>query len=322
MNTTCRHCGKETEEGEIYCPPCLDSFGADKPRKFWFFAVFFSLVLLFLAGMLLWHGSFAIRDISWDDITGKPAATINGEAVSRGYLRTRFHTAKRIIERQYGEDIFTGKMGKNRLVSLKREVLDRILEERLIAQEARRRGLTITDEMVEQELRRIGSEIYGSVENLQKMLGDDGINRDTLKNHIRNSLTYQALAKTKIAQADKGVEPQVSIDSWLGQVKKVAQVVVYDSSAMVANASGGSCGCCGSGGTSGCGTNNPPAPVDAETEKKAAEAAIAAFSKINGNTKGLKARVSDYGCHIQVDIDLDGKTVKSYSYKDEQVFEI
>ena len=52
------------------------------------------------------------------------------------------------------------------------------------------------------------------------------------------------------------------------------------------------------------------------------EAALAAYKKIDGNTERLKITVSDYGCHIQVDVDKDGKAVKSYSYRDGRVFEI
>jgi peptidyl-prolyl cis-trans isomerase SurA len=248
LNNSCRHCGKEAAEGALYCPQCATPSGAVKIGKIWLFAIIFSTLLLVLAGLLLWSGNGCTLNFSWDDLTGKPAAVINGETVSRKELRTRSDVARRMIERQSG-DIFTGEIGQERLASLKRQVLDRILEERLVAQEARRMGIGITDVMVEDELKRIGKEINGAGENIQTMLKSQGIDSGDLQNHIRQVLTFQALAKAKIAQADKGIQPEAYLANWLGQVKKTAKVVVYDTSSAVAGTPARGGGCCATGGS-------------------------------------------------------------------------
>lgn len=246
MLNSCRLCGKEAEEGKLYCADCTDGSGTVKIGKIWLFVIAFSILLLVLAVMLLWSGNCCNLNLSWNDLIGKPAALINGETITKNELRNRLDVAQRFAERQYGGDMFIGKTGQERLDTLKSEVLDRILEERLVAQEARRLGLTISDVMVEDELRRIGREINGSGENFQKMLGGDGINQDALKNHVRNVITYQALAKAKIALVDDGGQREAYFASWLDQAKKTAKIVVYDSSPAVIGNPARRSGCCGS----------------------------------------------------------------------------
>jgi hypothetical protein len=82
---------------------------------------------------------------------------------------------------------------------------------------------------------------------------------------------------------------------------------------------GGSC--CGAGGSSGGCGGKTSGPVDAQMEKKATTAGLEAYKKINGDTKGLAGKVTDYGCHTQVDIIKGGQILKSYSYVDGQVSE-
>ncbi|MDO8784977.1 MAG: SurA N-terminal domain-containing protein, partial [Syntrophales bacterium] len=237
------------------CPQCMDKSGARRLGSFWLFSIFFSAFLLVLAAMLLWYGHIGAWDLSWDRLIGRPAAMVNGEAISREVLRVRVKTGRRILEQQYGSDIFNGKEGKTRLVALQKEILDRMAEERLIAQEAHRLGIRIGDEQVDQELRRIAGEIYGSLENFQKRLTEDGMSEEGLKNHIRHILTTRELMKIK-SVPDKGIQPEVYFAAWLTQAKKAANLVIYDSSTPVAGVSSGGSGCCSTGGSSaGCGGN-------------------------------------------------------------------
>ena len=59
-----------------------------------------------------------------------------------------------------------------------------------------------------------------------------------------------------------------------------------------------------------------------ELKEKASAAALDAYHKTNPAGKGVEAQVTDYGCHVQVDIEQDGKVVKSYAYQDGEVVEI
>ena len=54
-------------------------------------------------------------------------------------------------------------------------------------------------------------------------------------------------------------------------------------------------------------------------KSKAGAAALAEYRKNNPAEKDVKPRVTDYGCHIQVDIEKGERTIWSYSYQDGKV---
>jgi hypothetical protein len=245
----CRRCGKESTEGQIYCPPCREGVGAGQTKVIWLTAGLFSALLLTLAGMLLWHGQTATWDLSWDRIMMRPAATINGEAIDRQDFRARAAANRRISERQFGTDIFSGKDGQAQLMILHKHLLERMVEERLILQEAKRLGVSITNEQVEQELHRITREVYGYQDNLQKRLRLDGMTSEGMKNQIRTIMTTQALMKVKAASLDSGSAPEAAFTAWLTQTKNAARVVLYDSSSAVVDSPRQEGGCCASGGS-------------------------------------------------------------------------
>ena len=76
------------------------------------------------------------------------------------------------------------------------------------------------------------------------------------------------------------------------------------------------------GGGSGCGGQQASAgPVDPQLKSEASAAALAAYRETNPAEKDVAVRVSDYGCHVQVDIEKSGRIVKSYAYQDGKVFD-
>ncbi len=311
----CIHCGKETGEGELYCSECEALSGAKKPRLFWIFGLLFSILLLSLTGLLLWHGGLSLGSLSLDSILGRPAAVINGEPIARADLKKRFKGIQAMLERQYGRDLFTGQRGVVLLENLEQEVLDGMLEERLVAQEARKLGIQISDEMVQQELQKIAKEIYGTWENFQTQVREDGVSKEDLQSYIRNLLLYRAV---KAAKAPPGSSPDIFFNAWLIQAKQKAEVAIYDSGSSAASSSALGGGCCSLGGSGG----RPRGPVDAKTESQAKKVALEAYQKANPSEKGVTAKVTDYGCHIQVDIHKEGRIVKSYTYQRGKVFEI
>jgi len=318
---SCVHCGKETGEGELYCLECQAISGIKKPRRFWIFSILFSALLLFLTGLLLWHGGLSLGSLSLDSILGRPAAVINGEPINRADLRERLKSIRTMLERQYGKDLFAGQQGQVLLANLEQEVLEGMLEERLVAQEARRLKMQISGEMVEEELQKIGREIYGDWEKFQARLREEGVSKEDLQNHIRSLLLYKAV---KAAKAPAGSNPDISFNAWLIQAKQKAELVIYETGNRGSSASllGGSC--CATGGPSG-GSSAPSragVQLDPETESQAKKAAIETYQRVNPADKEVTAKVTDYGCHIQVDIQKEGKIVKSYSYQGGKAFEI
>lgn len=316
----CRHCGKEIEESAIYCPDCRALTGVQKQKRFWVFSIIFSVLLLALTGLLLWHWDLGFWNFSPYWIFDKPAALVNGESISRAELKARVKYIGQTLERQYGKDLFTGSRGQALMDNLEKQVLEGMVEERLIAQEARRMQIQISEDKVQQEMKRISREIYGNWEDFQNRLAQDGVSSKELEKHIHSLLLFQEL---KAAKAIPGSDPEDNFKAWFVKAKQNAQVAIYDSGKVTRGSSSCAGGCCGPGQGSGGSALQPrgSGQVDQKTEKEAEKAALEAYRKVNPSEQGISAKVSDFGCHIQVDIQKDGRVIKSYAYQGGRVFE-
>jgi parvulin-like peptidyl-prolyl isomerase len=270
--------------------------------------------------MLLWHGGFSFANLSLDSILGRPAAVINGEPIARADLTARVKSIRAMLERQYGRDLFAGQQGQALLANLNEEVLNGMLEEKLMYQEARKLGIKITDEQVQQKLDQITREVFGTWEKFRARLQEEGLSKEDLQNNLRSLLILEALKKAKTQQ---GADLDVSFNAWLIQAKQKAELIIYDSEigGMTLPTAGG---CCGPGGPSdGSGGQSGTArAIDSKTEREAQKAGLEAFQKTNPAEKGVTAKVTNYGCHIQVDIQKEGRIVKSYTYQAGKAFEI
>jgi hypothetical protein len=270
--------------------------------------------------LVLWHGGLSFGILSLDSIWGSQAAVINGESISKADLKARVKTIRGIVERQHGRDIFTGERGRELLSSLTEEILDGMLVERLMAQEARKLGIQITAEQVQQRLDQVAKENFGTWENFESKLREEGMSKEDLQNNLRSILLSEALKKAK---AQEGADPEVSFNAWLMRAKQNAKLVIYDSSLGGPPVSSGGCCCSPNASPGRFGAQpGPSGPVDSGIEKQAEKAGLEAFQKSNPGEKGITAKVTDYGCHVQVDIQKDGRVVKSYSYQRGKVFEI
>ena len=292
-----------------------------KRAGYGFSASFSRRVLLFLTGLMVWHGGFGNWGFSLAALWGKPAAVINGESIPRDEFKARMMSVKSAVERQYGKNTFTGERGEALLGALAQEVLDGMLEERLVAQESRKLKIEIRQDRVEEEVQRISTEIYGTWEKFQNRLREDGISPDDFRKHIQNLLLYNAI---RAAKTPAGADPEASFDAWLIQAKQKAQLVVYETGNRGRGGSILGGGCCAPGGSTG-GSGSPSqegSSPGSQAENQAKRAALEAYQKSNPAENGVTAKVIDYGCHMQVDIQKDGKVVKSYSYQGGKAFEI
>jgi hypothetical protein len=316
-------CGTEIPEGDGgHGADGRGETGRKTSRRRWYWAAGIGFFLT--AGVLLWHARAGVWDFSWDALTGKPVAVINGDPVPRQEFRERLAISRIMLERQYGKDLFAGEKGRALQADLERDVLEKMLEDRLVAQEARRLNVRVSDERVREEMEAIGREIYGSPEKFQATLKDDGIPKQYLFDHIRNLILRQEVAKGK---TPSGADTDESLGVWLIQARQDAGVTVYRAVGSSRSPSPGGSSCCGSGGggsgggMDGCGVSGAPAgAVDPELKGAASAAALAEYRKINPAGQGVETRVIDYGCHIQVDIEQGGKVVRSYTYQDGKAF--
>jgi hypothetical protein len=284
-----------------------------------------------LVGAAFLYGEKNMWEFSWDSILQRPAAVVNGEMIAWSETKERFRVARLMMEKEYGKELFAGERGKEYLTDLERNVLEKMIADRLVAQEARRLHIQIDDDRVKKEIQEIGREIYGNWENFQASLREDGISEEYLSAHVRNLLLHQEVKKAK---TPAGADPDEYFGVWLTQDRQSAKVTFNKaiSSIEVSDQGRGSCcgtagvpaggGGCGGSGAGGCGGQQAAAgPVDPKLKSEASAAAIAAYRKTNPAEKDVVTKVTDYGCHVQVDIEKGGKIVRSYTYQNGSVID-
>ncbi|MEK7827863.1 MAG: SurA N-terminal domain-containing protein [Thermodesulfobacteriota bacterium] len=313
----CGRCGKELSGGdEVCCSDCNGDVRRKKKRRRWYAVA--AAALLLLSGAAFLYAEKNDWEFSWDALLGRPAALVNGEPISRSEARARLNVSRLMLEKEYGKGLFAGEQGRALLGRLKRDVLEKMVDERLVAQEASRMKIRVGDDRGRQEMQRIGQEIYGNWENFQASLKEDGISQEYLMNHIRNLLLRQEVKKAK---SPPKADPDAYFVAWLEQDRRSAKVTFNQTITPLQASAQGQRSCCGSGGGSGAGGcgGKQAGPPDPELESKASAAALTEFRKNNPAEKDVEAKVTDYGCHIQVDIEKGGRTIWSYSYQDGNV---
>ncbi|MHB8910568.1 MAG: SurA N-terminal domain-containing protein [Syntrophales bacterium] len=312
----CGQCGKEIEAGDKgYCPDCRDDLRRNRLKSRLFLAG--TVAILILAGAVYAYGEKNAWDFSWDALLGRPAAVVNGEPVSRSALKERLAISRRMLEREYGEELFTGDRGATLLAELERDVLEKMVTERLVVQEANRLKITVGDEQIRQELQTIAREIYGTWDKFQTSLKEDGISPEYMANHVRNLLLAREVSKAK---AGGGSDQNGA--GWLVLVRQNAEVRLNLTAAPRQASSGGGGSGCGPGGCGGCGGSRTfGGEATPELKSKASAAALARYRETNPAGADVRAQVTDYGCHVQVDIEQAGRIVKSYTYQDGQALE-
>jgi hypothetical protein len=320
-NKICSRCGKENAgEYEAYCPECRSDIRRKKKKRLWYYGIV-AVILLIAAGGFL-YGKKNGTEFSWNSLLGRPAAVINGDPIAWSEARERFRITRLMMEKEYGKELFAGEKGGAYLKDLERDILERMVSERLVAQEARRMNIKIADEKVLQEMQNIGREIYGNWENFQASLKEDGISEEYLSAHVRNLLLRQEVKKAK---APAGADPDEYFGAWLAQDRRGAKITFNKNVSLSQVSSQGRGSCCGSGGLAGaggggCGGKQAAAgPLDPQLKSEASAAALDAYRKTNPAEKDVAAQVTDYGCHVQVDIEKGGRVIRSYSYQDGKV---
>ena len=240
----CGRCGKELLGGdEVFCSDCNGDDRRKKKRRRW--VAIAAAALLLLSGAAFLYAENNDWEFSWDALLGRPAAVVNGDPIARSEARERLNVNRLMLEKEYGKGLFAGEQGRALLVRLECDVLEKMVDERLVAREASRMKIQMGDDQVRQEMQKIGQEIYGNWESCQASLREDGISQEYLTNHVRNLLLRQEVAKAK---APPETDPDAYFVAWLEQDRRSAKVTFNQTITPLQPSAQGRGSCCGSGG--------------------------------------------------------------------------
>jgi hypothetical protein len=273
-----------------------------KGRKVYLYALLFLPVLALAAGI----GYYKYV------LPGGAAAIVNGEQIMLSEIDTAVSE-------------LTGESGAAD-PKLRYQILNGLITERMVLQQARKTGLSISREQVNaavDEARRASGisgaafdrdaeTRYGSMRNFEAVLA-------------RRLLVNKFLAEKVIPRDVDARTAGLVMNRWLQDLSGKADVRIT----LAEQLSGaGGCGCCNkrpeaSGSASGSGSaslvtkaeasSSAPATGSSE-EDRASAAALKYWQEKHGDEK-VTTRVKNFGCHVEVDIVKDDKTVGSLRYQ-------
>ena len=288
----CNSCKTTNEPDAVFCSECGRPLAdqardpAKKQRKSYLFFLLFVPVIVIAAAV--GYYKFFLPD--------GVAAVVNGEEIRLSELNT---AASRM---QGGSDAASA--------GLRYQALNELIAERLALQEARKAGIEVSKE-----------EVAAAAAQAQAAAGLDAgaFNKEMKSLHgsmrgFENMLERRILISRLIAErvVPPGADPGTAgraVDQWLRNLSEKAAVRI----ALAEQWSGGGCSCCNKEG-------GQAQPVS--DKAKAATDAGLQYWRVKHGPEAVSARLTDFGCHMQVDIVKNEKIIGSLRYQSGTITEM
>jgi hypothetical protein len=299
----CPSCNGENERKARFCVHCGNPLLKKRSICLTNRYILFAAIGIILAGAI----SFFLTGSLESKLIGK----VNGEGITRKEFSKRLERVKRFYELRYGQTLFQGEEGKENLNRIKTDLLDEMTTEKILLQEARGGGYSFApEEEIVKQVEAI-KEKYGlSDEDLKQKMGGS---IEDLKEELRKGWMISQFLEKTVLKGDQQ-NSELIVAQWLTKAKTNARIETYEKLQPVSTAKASCC-------NSGCGGGGRAGPLDPKIEKEAKAKALEYYEK-KTQKKGASARVTNFGCHIQVDIIEEGKVVVSLAYNQGEVQEI
>ncbi len=302
---SCSFCRQENDGESQFCIYCGKSL--KKHRITWssnrYIVAGTALILVGLFALFWMH-----------NLESKEVGKVNGEIIGKEEFSKRIERAKKFYEYRYGPDVFQGETGKENLNRVKADTLDQMINEKIILQEAKSAGYTTApEEEIGKQLEAIKKNNNLSDTDLTRIFGGsiEDFKADLRKGWVISDFMEKAVLKGN--EADKNQ----LVSDWFAKAKAKSRIETYLKLEPVSTATASCC----STGAGGCGGSGRAQPLNPKIEKEAKAKGLEYYEN-KTHKKGADARVTNFGCHIQVDIIEDGKVVVSLTYREGEVQEI
>ena len=298
---TCPICGEKNERKSRFCVHC----GSPIPQKRIVHKrryILLGAISLILVGAIgfYWAGGFE----------SKLVAKVNGEGITRKEFSQRVDRAKKFYEYRSGQGLFEGETGKENLNRLKAQILDEMTTEKILLHEGKSAGYaSAPEEEILKQVEAIKKRYGLSDADLKQRMGGS---IEDLKEELRKGWIISEFVEKAFLKGDRQ-NGQLLFAQWFTKTKAKARIETYEKLEPVTTAKASCC-------TSGCGGGRAQ-PLDPKIENEAKAKGLEYYEK-KTQKKGANTRVTDFGCHIQVDIIDEGKVALSLTYRDGEVQEI
>lgn len=299
----CPACGGGNGNQNLFCVHCGRSLRKARKR------IKSSILLSGVIGLIL---TGIATYIVTGGIGSKPVGNVNGEEITWREFSGRLSWAKKLYELRFGKDFFKGGVGEENLIRLQAQILEEIITEKLLLQEAKKGGYAQAPEKEIEEQIGVIKERHGFSEgDFKERLG---IGLSEFKEELRKDWIISHFIETVILK-DPQENQERSFQDWFSALKGRSKIEIYQKFDTPPPAQAA---CCPGG---GCGGGEQVRPLDPKIEKEATSKALQYYEE-KTRRKGASARAINFGCHIQVDIIEEGKVMLSLTYEQGKVKEI
>jgi len=302
-NRPCPSCDARNEQQNVYCVHCGQPLPKGRRRvKAWIvLSVLIGLTHIGVAGYFITGG-----------FKSKPVGRVNGEEITRKEFSNRLDRAKRLYEFRFGKDFFKGAAGDENLIRLKAQLLEEVVMEKLLLQEAKSGGYANAPEKeIEEQIGAIKQRHGLSEADFKSKLG---VGLLEFKEELKKDWLISQFVEKAVLKGSQDNREQI-FQEWLAAVKSRGKIETYekfDAPPPIQSV------CCKGG---GCAGGEKVRSLDPKVEKEARTKALQYYEAKKGKN-GASARAINFGCHIQVDIIEEGKVVLSLTYERGEVKEI
>ncbi|WP_127837163.1 peptidylprolyl isomerase [Clostridium prolinivorans] len=125
-------------------------------------------------------------------IKKSPVAKFNNETITRGQLDEKMADYIAEIKKQYGENYVNNAEAKETLLSQKKQVLEQMINEKIIYKKASEKNLTATDEEISKKIDEFKKDMDEEI--LKNLYGfKEGYNDPEFKEYIKSNITLEKL---------------------------------------------------------------------------------------------------------------------------------
>lgn len=165
------------------------------------------------------------------------AATVNGEEISAQELERAYQNQRQRMESQYGEGIASLFSSESYLQDFRRNVLDRLIAEKLIQQQAAEMGLRVSDKQIREAVATMPEfQFDGKFDNerFKAILGQNGYQVSDFLSMMRTQMTQSQLAAA-LNSSEFALPGEVKRAYELQQQTRDAKTVLVNAEAFAAD---------------------------------------------------------------------------------------
>jgi hypothetical protein len=296
----CPGCRKNNDDDAVFCIECgcpltdqARTEARSQRKPYWFTLLFLPVIAIAVAAG---YYKFILPQ--------GVAAEVNGEKIMISELNAAVDRVTRT----------SGQAGE----AVRYQVLDDLITERLLLQESRKAGITVSKDEVAAAMAaaRTASGLdegaFGKV--VAARFGSEG----AYEENVARNLKINKLLRERIMP--RGADPRtarLAVDRWLQGLTRTASVRISLAEQGNTCARSGGCAVADSS-CSGCG--GPGVPARGEQAKAAIAAGLKYWQARHG-AGPVTASARDFGCHVQVDIVQNNKIIGSLRYQNGSISE-